>query len=239
MRKNILLLTFSLLFCGTIFGKQPTRVLVMTEGHAFDREKFFAMLESFPGVTFTEVKHPDALFMLQPEHRKSYDVILLYDMPQTIREEEKKNFIDCLNEGKGLVALHHTTGSYPEWPEFQEIIGGRYTFKPWTDAGGTVHPASDFKDDVPFRVHVADRKHPVNKGIEDFDVVDETYLNVAVNPDVHVLLTTDEPTSTPSLAWTKKYGKSKVVTFLMGHDDHAYSTPNFRKFLNQAIQWVK
>jgi len=239
MKKNILLVVFALLFCGTIFGRQPTRVLVMTEGHEFDREKFFAMLESFPNVTFTEVKHPNALFMLQPEHRKSYDVILLYDMPQTIRDEEKKNFIDCLNEGKGLVVLHHATGSYPEWAEFQEIIGGRYTFKPWTDANGTVHPASGFKDDVPFRVHVADKKHPVNKGIEDFDVVDETYSKVVVNPDVHVLLSTDELTSTPSLAWTKKYGKSKVVTFLMGHDNHAYSSPNFRKFLSQAIQWVK
>jgi type 1 glutamine amidotransferase len=62
---------------------------------------------------------------------------------------------------------------------------------------------------------------------------------VVVNPDVHVLLSTDELTSTPSLAWTKKYGKSKVVTFLMGHDNHAYSSPNFRKFLSQAIQWVK
>lgn len=219
--------------------KEPIRVLLITGGHIFDQEPFYAMLRSMPGISFTEVKHPDALAMFRPENRRLYDVVLLYDMPEEISEQEKKDYADCLKEGKGLIVLHHAYCSYQAWPEYQTIVGGRYHQKAWTDDQGVTHPASKFKHDVRLTVKVADTKHPVTKGIKDFEIQDETYANGSVNPSVHILLTTNEPTSTPSLAWTNQYGKSRIVTILSGHDNLTWSDPNFVKLLSQAIRWVK
>ena len=218
--------------------KDPVRVLLITGGHDYDAS-FDAYMNSLPGMVVTHVKHPHALSMFRPENRTSYDVVLLYDMPQKISEQEKKDFTDCLNEGKGLVVWHHAFGSYKEWPEYIHIAGGRYCFESWTDNKGVSHPPSTYKHDVQFRVKIADKKHPVTKGIKDFDIIDETYGICRVNPDVHVLLATDEPTSIPSVAWTNQYKKSKVVTILLGHDPQAWNNPAFKKLLIQAIQWAK
>jgi type 1 glutamine amidotransferase len=220
--------------------KEPVRVLLITGGHGFDREPFYAFMKSLPdNITVTEARHPDALAMFRPGNRSSYDVVLLYDMPEAISEQEKKDFTDCLEAGKGLVVWHHAYCSYQGWPEYQKIIGGRYHQEPWTDNQGVEHTASTYKHDVQFHVKVADPEHPVTKGIEDFDILDETYGGGSVNPGVHVLLTTNEPGSMPSVAWTNRYGESKIVTILLGHDNHAWTNPDFVKLLTQAIIWVK
>ena len=217
----------------------PVRVLLVTGGHDFDRENFYPFVNSIPGCTVTEVKHPDALVMLKPENRASYDVILFYDMPKSITEEEQKDFIDCLNAGKGIVVWHHAYCSYQEWTEYQNIIGGRYHETPWTDSNGVAQPASTYEYNVPLSIKVVDGSHPVTRGIRDFEIIDEAYGRGVVNPGVHILLATDNPKSTPSVAWAHQYGKSKIVTVILGHDNKAWSYPSFAKFLEQAIMWVK
>ena len=232
----------SMLTLSCSFSKntaETVRVLLITGGHDFDEQPFYTFMKSLQGITVFEVKHPDALAMFRPENRESYDVVLLYDMPEIISEQEKRDFMDCLKAGKGLVVWHHAYCSYQSWPEYQDIIGGRYHQEAWTDDKGVSHLASTFKHDVWLRVKVADTEHPITKGISDFDILDETYANGYVDSDVHVLLTTDEPSSTPSVAWTNYYGNSKVVTILLGHDHYAWENPGFVKLLRQAILWVK
>lgn len=219
--------------------KDPVRVLLFTGGHPFDREPFDAFKQTLSGCIVTEVQHPNALTMFRPENRSSYDVVLFYDMYGSISEQEKQDFLDCLNEGKGMVVLHHAYVSYPEWPEYQKILGGAWKNQPWTDHKGVSYPASTYIHDVKFQVKIANKKHPVTKGVKDFDIIDETYADGYVAPNVHILLTTDEPTSTPSVAWTNQYGKSKVVTILLGHDQQAWNNPSFKKLITQAIFWVK
>jgi hypothetical protein len=85
---------------------------------------------------------------------------------------------------------------------------------------------------------VADPNHPVTRGLSDFTILDETYGGFEVKPGSHILLTTEEPTSTRNIAWVKEYGRSRVVYIQLGHDHHAYENPNFRKLLAQAIRWV-
>ena len=239
---TIVIISMMMLFNACTLAQKKNsdvRVLLVTGGHGFDKEPFYAFVNSLPGMVVTEVKHPDALAMFRAENRSSYDVVLFYDMPNVISEQEKKDFIDCLKEGKGMVVWHHAYCSYQDWSEYQTIIGGRYYEQAWTDSNGVEQPKSTYDHDVQFRVKVADTQHPVTKGIEDFDIVDETYGKGVVNPNVHILLTTDAPTSTPSIAWTNQYGKSKIVTVLLGHDNHAWTNPSFVKFLTQAINWVK
>ena len=239
---SIAILSLIMFFNDNVYSqrkKQQARVLLVTGGHDFDRESFDKFLNSLPGISVAEVKHPNALSMFRPENRASYDVVLFYDMPQRINEQEKQDFIDCLNAGKGIIVWHHAFCSYQNWDEYQNIIGGRYHERPWTDKDGIARAASSYKYNVKISAKVADKKHPVTKGIKKFDIIDEAYGNGVVNPNVHVLLATDEPLSTPSIAWANKYGNSKVVTILLGHDNQAWSNPNFAKLLTQSILWVK
>lgn len=209
------------------------RVLLITGGHGFEREQFFAMWKSFDDLEVRHVEHPNAHALFKPDAAKQYDVIVLYDMWQPITDEAKADFVNLLKAGKGLVALHHSLVGYQEWDEYAKIIGGKYHLKPPGD-----QPASGFKHDVRFTVRIADQKHPVTRGLKDFEIFDETYSNFEVNSDVKPLLTTDEPTSTKTMAWWHEYGKSRVAFIQLGHGPTAYENPNYRRLVIQAVRWA-
>jgi uncharacterized protein len=217
---------------------KPIRVLVVTGGHDYQQEPFNQMLTGLgKDFTFKVVSFPDAFSMFLPENRNQYDVLVFYHMWQKITGEEAMSFSECIKEGKPLVVLHHSICAFDDWPEYFRIIGGKYFHKPTVVNGKEYTPCS-YKHDLTFMVKITNPRHPVTKGIPDFEVLDETYLGYYVDPEAKTLLTTDEPSSTPVTGWTKKYGKAQVVTLQSGHDAHTFGNPNFRKLLKQSILWV-
>ncbi len=216
----------------------PVRLLVITGGHDYPEEQFSTMLQSLgTDITFRIVEFPAAYEMFKAGKRDQYDVLVFYHMWQDITEEQKKDFADCIGNGKPLVVLHHSICAYDDWPEYYNIIGGKYFHKPAT-VNGTNYPACSYIHDIHFRVKVSGKKHPVTAGVSDFDIFDETYKGYYVEPGVTPLLTTDEKSSTPVIGWAKQYGKARVVTLQSGHDVPTFENPNFRKLLKQAILWV-
>ena len=213
------------------------RLLIVQGGHDFETNQFLRLFQDNPAVTFKVVQQPDSAAWLKPDRAAQYDVLVLYDMWQSISEEAKTDFCSLLQKGKGLVALHHSLGSYQKWDDYARIIGGRYHLEKRTE-NGSDRAASTYKHDVDFTVRVADPNHPVTRGLKDFPIHDETYGGVEVKPASHVLLTTDEPTSTPSVAWTSQYGAARIVCIQLGHDHQAYENPNYRRLVAQAIGWV-
>lgn len=213
------------------------RLLVVTGGHAFEHEPFFKIFKDNPEVTFQAVEHPQAHAWLRPDAASRYDVLVLYDMHQEITEEAKADFLARLNEGKGLVVLHHAIASYQNWPEYAKIIGARY-YLAKTNINGVEKPRSAYKHDMHFKVHIADPNHPVTRGLQDYAFHDEVYKWFDVASDVHPLLTTDEPESNPVIAWAKRYAAARVVYIQSGHDHFAYDDPNYRRLVAQAIRWV-
>ena len=158
-------------------------------------------------------------------------------MWQEITDEQKGVFAHCINQGKPLVALHHSICAYDNWPEYFNIIGGS-TFDSPTTVQGIQYPACSDIHDVNFNVKVVNKKNPVTKGISDFDIFDETYKGYYVEDGVVPLLTTENPDSNPVIGWSKIYGKARVVTLQSGHDPPTFENPNYRKLLKQSIEWV-
>ena len=136
-----------------------------------------------------------------------------------------------------MVALHHSICAFDDWPEYWNIIGGKYCHKPTNIKGKEYQPCS-YIHDVHFKVKVADTKHPVTKGVKDFEIFDETYKGYYVEEGVTPLLTTDEPSSNSLIGWAKNFNKARIVVLQSGHDVPTFENSSFRKLLKQAIEWV-
>jgi type 1 glutamine amidotransferase len=190
-----------------------------------------------PEITYQIAEFPAAYDMFLPENRDKFDVLVFYHMWQKITDEQAKTFAECIRDGKSIVALHHSICAFDDWPEYWKIIGGKYFHKPTTFNGREYQPCS-YIHDLHFSVKVADTKHPVLKGVNDFEIFDETYKGYYVEEGVTPLLTTNEPSSAPLIGWTKKYGKARIVVLQSGHDVPTFENPNFRKLLKQSIKFV-
>ncbi len=232
------------LFCFVTFVTiadppvKTIRILVITGGHGYKVEQFNLMLSGLgDNITYEVAELPAAYVMFQPQNRSKYDVLVFYHMWQKITDEQAVVFSECIKEGKPVVALHHSICAYDDWPEYWNIIGGKYFHKPTTFNGKEYQPCS-YIHDLHFNVKVSDKNNPVTKGVQDFPIFDETYKGYYVEEGVTPLLTTDEPSSTPLIGWSKKYGKARIVVLQSGHDVPTFENPNFRKLLKQSIEWV-
>ncbi len=166
-----------------------------------------------------------------------YAVIAFYNMTQDISEKRQKNFLSLLNQGVGVVAMHHNVASHLAWPEYGKIIGVRYFLKE-TQVQGKTHAASTYKHDVDMAITVKNKVHPIVRGLKDLVIHDESYKSMWHAKDNHVLLTTDHATSDENIAWTRTYKNARICTIQLGHDGKAYANPSYRQLLKRAIIWV-
>ena len=230
MKRLVNLLILSVLILGSIsVSAKKMNVLIVTGGHDFDRKSFFEMFDSFRNISYTELKHPEANHQLGTIDPKTFDAVVFYDMPKTISEIEKESYYKLLKMGKGLVFLHHSLCSYQQWDEYKGIVGGKYHEEKNSPK------SSSYQHDVTFSVKIADPKHPVTKGIDNFEILDEVYGNTEVLPEVTPLLTANHPQSSKIIGWTHQKDKSRIVYIQLGHDKNGYFNPNYQKLVKQAI----
>jgi uncharacterized protein len=232
----LITVTFSLV--ASFPRTESIRILVITGGHDYPKDQFNQMLSSLgENISYQIAELPAAYDMFLPQNRDKYDVLVFYHMWQEITEEQSKNFSECIRNGKPVVALHHSICAYDDWPEYFNIIGGKYFHKP-TVINGREYPACSYIHDMHFTVRIEDKKNPVTSGLSDFEIFDETYKGYYIEPGVTPLLTTDESSSNHVIGWATEYGKARVVTLQSGHDVPTFENPSFRKLLKQSIEWV-
>lgn len=238
MRVAWLFVVLIALFSGTVAARQtspaqkPIRLLVVTGGHDYDTG-FYTLFQGYDDLKWDHSVHKAAADGYRKDMAAKYDALVLYDMPKEITDEQKQRLLGFLKAGHGVVVLHHAIVSFPGWPEFAQLAGGKYFEK----AEGE-HGASSYAHDQELKIHVADATHPITRGLRDFVVNDEGYKNLWVSPDAHLLLTTGHPRADRQIAWISSYPGGRVVTILLGHGEGAYSNPNFRRLLIQAIRWA-
>jgi type 1 glutamine amidotransferase len=213
------------------------KVVVVTGGHAFEREPFFEMMDSIEEITYTEAVQKDHSELFEDISNWKYDVIVFYSMTQEISEKRKKNFLKLLNQGVGVVALHHTMCSFQQWPEFKKIIGTKYYTKDIIE-DGVMCKAGSYEHDIDMAIRVRDKLHPITEGMSDFPIHDEGYKNCWFDQGNYVLLTTDHASSDETVGWVRRYGKSKICTIQLGHDSQAYENRNYRRLVKRAILWT-
>jgi uncharacterized protein len=138
------------------------------------------------------------------------------------------------DEGKGFVAAHVALTAFEGWPEFGDLVGGRYDDHPWNTASGTI-----INEDPSFP---ATKHFPAT-----FPFVDEFYQAKAFSRDARVLLRLDtsKMPANPQLrnmdfplAWAKTYGKGRVFYSSLGHAPETWDNRNVAQMYFEAIKWA-
>jgi hypothetical protein len=252
------------------------RATVLSGGHPFEAAPFDELLRSIDGVRCTHRPWPDAIDVFAAGGLDDTDVLVLYDMPGlAFQRGELPGLPDppaqvqtgwgrLLEAGVPVVALHHSIASWPAWPRFADIVGGRFHYVAAT-LHGTSWPDSGYRHEVRQQLAVADPTHPVCAGLPaSFELTDETYLCPVFDDAVVPLLVSDAPKTDDEYysatlavtghmysragwhhpagsrlaAWTHTVGHSTVVYIQPGDGPEAYANPHYRRLLSNAIRWA-
>jgi len=211
------------------------KVLIASGGHGFEHKSFYNVFDSIPSITYDTLTQPKANMLIASPEVNKYDVLVFYDMPDTISPAQQDAYIGLLKKGASMIFLHHSLVSYQKWPEFIKIVGGQYHTNDVVVNGDTLR--TSYEHDVNIPVRIEDKTHPVTRGIDDFEIVDEVYGGVEILRQVKPLLSTTHPKSMHYLAWINHYGNSNVIYIQLGHGPSGYSNSNYRKLIRQAIEW--
>ena len=256
-------------------------MLFISKYHPFDRENLFKTLDGFgQDITWTHVEHPAAEVFFDPKVAAQFDVFLFYDAfagqvtkpatepggrpvsePTVPSKELQANLKTLMQSGdKGFVFFHHSVASWVHtWPAgvngsnaYVEVMGGAADWgTPIKNIRGKDYPPSGFKKQ-PQHITVVDKAHPITAGVDDFDIVDESYLWPVFEDSVHPLLRTNVPQTAENYrpqqaghppgsnlcGWYKSAERSPVAYIQHGHDNDGWSNPNFQKLLLNAIKWT-
>lgn len=230
---------FLFLFVFQISNSQEdvkTSVLVVRGGHPYDTPDFENMCNSLEGVNVDLVLDAHFKTMKLNKIKEKYTAILFLNQNKYYEESDKtkRKYVELTNEGIGMVFLHFTLSSQPNWDQYHDIIGGKWFLGKFTPEKAK---RSTYFIDLKVDVKVLDKKHPVTKGIKDFTMTDVFYGNIYLKPEVKPLLGSNNKDLAP-IAWTQKYNKSKVVYIMPGYSKKAFENPSYKKLVSNALNYV-
>lgn len=142
------------------------------------------------------------------------------------------------DDGKGFVATHAGATAFFSWPEFGEMLGGRFDEHPWgiVDANVIVEDrTSPISAHLPASFVVRDEHYQLKDFSRDrlrvLARLDAGSVNLAA-PLVH-RKDADFP-----VAWTKRYGKGRVFYSTLGHARELWDAPWLQKMYFEALKWA-
>lgn len=171
---------------------------------------------------------------------RDFDAIFFFGVREIeLSADQRADLMSFIREdGKGFVAAHSGATAFMSWPEFGEMLGGRFDQHPWnvTEA----------------RIIVEDPRFPAMKAFAASLLLrDEHYqLKDFSRKDVRVLAKLDPASldlTAPlvhrtdgdfPVAWAKTYGKGRVFYSTLGHLPEVWDTPAIRTMYFEAIRWA-
>lgn len=190
----------------------------------------------------------------------AYDVVVTNYQGDSWPEETNKAFVDYVEGGGGLVVYHFACAAFPQWKEYNEIIGlggwGRRNEKHgpyvrWRD-GKIVRDTSPGRGGghgpmQPFQLVIREPNHPITEGLPErfMHVPDELYgwlRGPAKN--LTVLATAFAPKDLGGadehepLLFTVAYGKGRVFQNALGHTPTELKSVAFIVPFQRGAEWA-
>ena len=169
-----------------------------------------------------------------------YDAIFFFGVREIeLTAEQRADLLSFVrDDGKGFVATHSAITGFFSWPEFGELIGGRFDEHPWgvTDAKVIVDDSRfpGFKD-FPTPVVVRDEHYQ----LKDFSR-EKLRVLAHIDPasvDLKQPLVHRTDRDFP-VAWAKSYGAGRVFYSTLGHEPELWDTPFVQQMYFNAIRWA-
>lgn len=186
--------------------------------------------------------------VFKPESLNQFDAVCFNNTTGLKFNPEKtpelcKSLMDFVRGGKGIVGIHAATDNFNEWPEAQEMMGGKFTGHPW-GGGGT------------WAIKIDEPDHPLTAAFKGkgFKINDEIYRT---EPPLYsrakqlVLMSLDmsdettrkvngfKPTDVDTgIAWVKTWGKGRIFYCSLGHNDHLLWNPAILQHYLDGIQFA-
>jgi type 1 glutamine amidotransferase len=190
----------------------------------------------------------DDYSIFTPEKLAQFDAVCFNNTTGLKFNPEKtpdmcKSLMDFVKGGKGIIGVHAATDNFNEWPEAQEMMGGKFTGHPW-GGGGT------------WAVKIDEPDHPLTAAFKGkgFKINDEIYrtepplysrakqlvlmsldMSDPTTRNVNGFIPTDADTG---ISWIKTWGKGRVFYCSLGHNDHIFWNPALLQFYLDGIQFA-
>jgi type 1 glutamine amidotransferase len=152
----------------------------------------------------------------------------------TLSGEQESGLCEAVARGVGIAGWHGgIVDAFRNSPTYQFMTGAQFVAHP----GGIID----------YRVEIAEREHPITRGVADFSIRSEQYY-MHVDPALKVLATTrfsGEHEHKPWIArvvmptvWTKPWGKGRVFVSAIGHVAADLAVPEVRTLTTRGIAWA-
>jgi type 1 glutamine amidotransferase len=223
---------------------RPLRVLLITGGccHDYSAQKDLLKkgLEERAHVEVTQVHTGDkttkARFDIyeKADWARDYDAVIHDECSADVKDlPYVQNILQAHKAGVGAVNLHcamhcYRTGT-DDWFQFVGIQS-------------TSHGPQE-----PIALRFVDASHAVTRGLENWTTIkEELYNNVKVFPTAHPLARGrqvvkrrdgTEKTEDAVVAWVNEYGKGKVFSTTLGHNNGTVSDPRYLDLVARGLLW--
>jgi type 1 glutamine amidotransferase len=217
----------------------PKKVLILT---GLEHHNNWQQITPILVEAFAKDKRLEVSVSEQPAIMTQADVLAKYDgYVMLYNNRDKKpspegalaNLKKAVEGGKGLVLVHFTSGAFHDWqtntgsPVFAEIAGRVWNPKlRGHDPHGT------------FTVNIADKTHPIVKGISDYEQIDELYTCLEGSVPIQVLASGVSKVDKKiyPLAFVLNPGKGRTFHCALGHSPAAFNEPT-KQLFRQGVLW--
>ena len=172
-----------------------------------------------------------------------FDAIFFFGVREIeLTPEQRADLLSFVrDDGKGFVAAHSAATAFFSWPEFGEMLGGRFDEHPWgrdgiTDAAVVVDdPQFPAMKGFPARVVMHDEHYQ----LKDFSR-DKVRVLAHLDPasiDLKAPLVHRTDGDFP-VAWANTYGRGRVFYSTLGHAAESWDDPVIQGMYFEAIRWA-
>jgi type 1 glutamine amidotransferase len=205
---------------------------------------------------------PSAWDAWQPRF-SDYDCVLLDYNGQMWPDRVKKDFVDYVRNGGGVLVIHAANNSFRGWLEYEQMVGLLWRPPTYgtslyvTDTGEVVREAPGkgrgmgHGSQYDWEMTTRDNSHPITAGMPSkwMHKKDELYHGQrGPAENVSILLTAFSDPEGPRrgtgkhepIVWWIPYGKGKVVTNVMGHvgELQCMQCVGFKVLLYRSCEWL-